>query len=105
MERAKLRQLQAELKRQEDLVELGVRKAYQSLLEARETRRIQERRVEISKRRLEIQERMKEAGRIGELDIEHFRDQFFRDQDQFFRDQDDYIRAQEDLRKLMGQFE
>jgi hypothetical protein len=61
--------------------------------------------VEISKRRLEIQERLKEAGLVGELEIEHFRDQFFRDQDQFFAEQDNYIRAQEDLRKLMGWFE
>ena len=105
MERAKLRQLQAELKRQKGLVELGVRRAYQSLLEAREARRIQERRVEISKRRLEIQERLKEAGRIGELEIETFRAQFFRDQDQFFAEQDNTIRAQEDLRKIMGWFE
>lgn len=105
MEQATLRQLQAELKRKEDLVELDVRRAYQSLLEAREARRIQERRVEISKRRLEIQERLKEAGRIGELEIETFRTQFFRDQDQFFADQDNTIRAQEDLRKIMGWFE
>ena len=105
MEQATLRQLQAELQRQEDLVELDVRKAYQNLSEAQEARRIQERRVEISKRRLEIQERLKEAGEITELEIETFRTQFFRDQDQFFAEQDNYIRVQEDLRKLMGWFE
>ena len=104
-EKAKLRELQAELSRQKDVVELQVRGAYQDLLEARETWRIQKRRVEISKRRLEIQERLKEAGRIGELEIEHFREQFFVDQDQFFLDQDNYVRAQEDLRKLVGRFE
>lgn len=103
--KGKLGQAEAELRRQRDQIESEVRSAYQDLLEAREAWRIQERRVEISKRRLEIQERLKEAGRITELEIEHFRDQFFSDQDQFFLDQDNYIRAQEDLRKLMGRFE
>ena len=105
LEMAKLHQRTAELKKQEELAELTVRQAYQTLLGAAESRRLQERRVQIDQRRFEIQARKWEEGLIRDDELETFRNQFFQSQDRFFTEQDKYISAQEDLRKIMGYFE
>lgn len=105
METAKLHQRTAELKKEEELVELAVRQAYQTLLGAAESRRLMERRVQIDRRRFELQTMKLDRALIQDDELETFRSQFFSSQDRFFTDQNKYISAQEDLRKAMGYFE
>lgn len=83
-------------------VDLRVRQAYQSMLEAEEQQRIQEKRVFIARRRLAINQYLKDKGRADEAKLEQVRDQFFREQDSFFENQANYINQQTELRRLMG---
>jgi len=105
MEMAKLHQRMAELRKEEELVELAVRQAYQTLLGVAESRRLMERRVQIDRRRFELQTMKLDRALIRDDELETFRSQFFNSQDRFFDDQNKYISAQEDLRKVMGYFE
>lgn len=105
IERERLRQLQVAVQNERDLVEANVRQAYQAMLEARKTRDLQERRVQIAKRRFEIYERFRELGKVDDDQVEVFRNLFFQTQEGFFRQQDAYITAQENLRQAMGDFE
>ncbi len=75
--------------------ELEVGKAYQAVLaEATETDILKET-VRISKKRLGVQERMKEMGKITDNELETFRERFFSDQDRYFEQQIQLIEAQE----------
>ena len=104
-EKAKLRQLTAELRDQRAGVELKVRQAYQSMLEAEEQQRIQEQQVVIARRRLEINQLLKEKGKADEAKLEQVRDQFFDAQDALFGNQATYISRQANLRRFMGYVE
>ncbi len=104
-QRERLRQAEAIFSNENEKVELATRSAYQSLLEVRTKRDIQERRAEIAKRRFEIFKRYKDEGKAKDDEVERFRLQFFQAQDRFFADQDRYINAREDLRLIMGLFE
>ena len=104
-EEAKLRQLMAELRDQRAGVELKVRQAYQSMLEAEEQQRIQEQQVVIARRRLQINQLLKEKGKADEAKLEQVRVQFFDAQDALFGNQATYISRQADLRRFMGYVE
>jgi outer membrane protein TolC len=104
-ERERLRQVQAVLQNERDLVEVRVRSGYQAMVEAKQARELQERRVQIARRRFEIYERFRELGKVDDDQVEIFRNLFFQTQDGFFRQQDAYITAQENLRQVMGYFE
>ena len=100
-----LRQRQIALRDLNTSVELNVRKSYQSMLEAQERQRIQEERVRIARRRLEINQILKEKGQADETLLENFRTQFFNEQDRLFQDQATYIRRIAALRRQIGYFE
>ena len=106
LERARLRGLREQVRDLRASVELGVRQAYQSMLEAEETQRLQEKSVVIARRRLEIKQQVQEkGGQVDEAVLESFRQQFFSAQEELFRNQETYISRQAELRRLMGYVE
>ncbi len=104
-EKARLRQLEIALRALRAETELNVRQAYQQVLEAEGRQRIQAERVQIARRRLEINQILKEKGEVNENLLETFRNQFFAVQDQFFTNQETFIRRIAALRRQMGHFE
>jgi outer membrane protein TolC len=104
-EKARLRQLQVQMRDLRAETELRVRQAFQSLLEAEGQQGIQFRRVEIVRRRLEINQILKDKGQADESLLEQVRNQFFNEQDTFFRNQETYIRRQAALRRQIGYVE
>lgn len=102
---ARLERARHELWDVADVVEVEVRQAYQTVLERETETQIQNQRVDISKRRLKVQEVRKEEGRISDYALETFRNRFFADQDEYFRLQIALVEAQEDLRSAMRYFE
>jgi outer membrane protein TolC len=104
-EQARLRQISVEVLDLRAGVELKVRQAYQSMLEAEGEQRLQEQNVRIARRRLQINEALKEKGLADDSLLEQVRDQFFSAQESLFRNQSTYISRQADLRKLMGYIE
>lgn len=104
-EKALLRARDVELGDLHAEVELGVRQAYQAMLEAQEEQRIQEQQVNIVRRRLEINQTLKDKGQADESLLEQVRGQFFQAQDRLFQNQGNYIRRQATLRRLMGYFD
>jgi outer membrane protein TolC len=104
-EQARLRQLMAEVLDRRAGVELEVRQAYQAMLEAEGEQRLQEQNVRIARRRLEINEALKEKGLADDSLLEQVRDQFFSAQEALFRNQSTYISRQASLRRLMGYIE
>ena len=72
------------------------------MLAAEEQQRIQHKRVYIARRRLDINQYLKDKGRADEAKLEQVRDQFFSEQDDLFDDQANYINRQTELRRLMG---
>lgn len=86
-------------------LESDVRKAYQSVLEKRKEVEILRETVEISRKRLNVQERLKELGKITDNELETFRTRFFSDQDNYFSGQISLVAAEESLRYYMRCFE
>ena len=82
-----------------------MRQAYQQVLEARGSQRIQAERVKIARRRLEINQILKDKGQVDENLLETFRNQFFNTQAQLFQNQENFIRRIAQLRRQMGYFE
>mgnify|MGYP006416078373 CR=1 FL=1 len=105
LERARLRRLQAQLRDLRAGVELQVRQAYQSMLEEQEKLGLQDQRVVIARRRLEISQLLRDKGQGNEVQLETVREQFFSAQDNLFRNQETYIARQAQLRRLMGYLE
>jgi len=105
LERARLRRLQAQLRDLRAGVELQVRQAYQSMLEEQEKLGLQDQRVVIARRRLEISQLLRDKGQGNEVQLEQVREQFFSAQDNLFRNQETYIARQAQLRRLMGYLE
>jgi len=104
-EKAKLEEALHTLRDTVDNLELQVRKRYQSMLERRKEVDILRETVNISRKRLRVQERLKELGKISDNELETFRNRFFQDQDAYFTEQIRWIEAQEDLRFEMRFFE
>ena len=105
LERARLRQIEIRLRDLKAGVELRVRQAFQSMLEAEEEARLQERFVRIARRRLEINQFLQEKGQADEAKLEAVRSAFFSAQDRLFSNQRTYITRQAQLRRLMGYVE
>lgn len=100
-----INEMKAQLQAQAQAEELSVRNAYQDLLEAVQQLEIQEDRMNISRRRLDITRKLREFGKVQEFQLDSYRSQFFSDQDRYFEAQETVIKAQETLRKIMGVFE
>jgi outer membrane protein TolC len=103
--KARLRQLEIGLRDLHAETELNVRQAYQQVLEAEGSQRIQAERVKIARRRLEINQILKDKGQVDENLLETFRNQFFSTQDRLFQNQENFIRRIANLRRQMGYFE
>jgi len=104
-ESARLRQLMVGVLDLRAGVELQVRQAYQAMLEAEGEQRLQEQNVRIARRRLQINEALKDKGLADDSLLEQVRDQFFSAQESLFRNQSTYISRQASLRRLMGYIE
>ena len=102
---AQLRAKQVALNDLQADVDLRVRKAYQLMRETLTQKVIQERSVEIARRRLEINQTLKERGLVDDNFFENVRNQFFDEQDRLFGDQASYIERQANLRRIIGHFE
>lgn len=100
----KLNETKADLDRQNEIEELNARKAYNSLMEAKERLELQLLIVENARKRLEITRKLREHGRVSEYQLDSYRDTFFSQQDRFFTEQENLITAQETLRRVMGVF-
>jgi len=100
-----INEMKAQLDDQLQAEELSARTAYQDLLEAVDQLEIQEDRMNISRRRLDITRKLREFGKVQEFQLDSYRSQFFNDQDNYFKAQETVIAAQETLRKIMGVFE
>lgn len=105
LERARLRQIEIRLKDLRAGVDLQVRQSYQSMLEAEEEERLQQQRVRIARRRLEINQFLQEKGQADEAKLEAVRSSFFSAQERLFNNQRTYIQSQARLRRLMGYVE
>ncbi|MEW6752352.1 MAG: TolC family protein [Candidatus Latescibacterota bacterium] len=104
-ERARLRNLTTGLQDLRSTVELQVRQAYQAVLEAEGRQRMQAKRAEIARRRLDINQILKDKGQADESLLETVRNQYFQEQDRLFQDQETYIRNIATLRRQMGYYE
>ncbi len=100
----KLNQSRTELEQEVAKEELEVRKAYQELIEAVDSLKLQKDIVENSRRRLEITRKLREYGKVNEFQVDSLRNTFFSDQDRYFSQQENVISAQENLRRIMGVF-
>ena len=103
--KARLRQFEIGLRDLHAETELNVRQAYQQVLEAEGSQRIQAERVKIARRRLEINQILKDKGQVDENLLETFRNQFFDTQARLFQNQENFIRRIAQLRRQMGYFE
>lgn len=103
--RARFYQAQASFRDRREQVERSVRQHYQTLQDRILQRQINTRRLEMDRRRLEIQERLRDLGQVTDNQVETFRDRFFAGQERLFQSQDAYINALENLREVMGYFE
>ena len=72
------------------------------MLEEQEKLSLQQQRVVIARRRLEISQLLRDKGQGNEAQLEQVRDQFFSAQENLFRNQETYIGRQAQLRRLMG---
>jgi len=96
-----LRQLRATA----DTVEINTRKAYYAVQEQRQQLEILKETATISKERLQIQERLKEIGKISDNELETFRNQFFADQNAYYDKEIALVVAQEALRSAICWFD
>ncbi|OGG54966.1 MAG: hypothetical protein A3F84_27475 [Candidatus Handelsmanbacteria bacterium RIFCSPLOWO2_12_FULL_64_10] len=103
--RERLYQAQTALRDREDEAERRVRELHQTLRVQTVRMEIGAQQLQIARRRLEIQERLRDLGLVTDLQVENFRGQFFSEQDRFFQIQDAYIGALEDLRQAIGYFD
>jgi len=78
-----------------------VLKSYQDYYEQKEQLEITRRRLYISKKRFEINEKLKEFGKIDDNQLETFRQAFFNQQNALYTGQDILIRAEEDIKKYL----
>lgn len=102
--RADLSREKAALLDQRDLVELGVRQSFKLLVEQKFQVELARENVEIEKERFQIQEELRNAGKITDDQLETFRTGFFSAQDSLFSAQEDLIERQEDLRLAIRYF-
>lgn len=104
-EKARLRQLEIRLQDARSVVELQVRQAYQALGESLRQQELQQQRVAVTQRRLEIHQILKEKGQADESLLEQVRAQYFAAQDTLLNAQENAIHRQAQLRRLTGYLE
>jgi outer membrane protein TolC len=103
--RARLRNLATGVADLRTSVELQVRQAYQAVLEADGRQRMQAKRADIARRRLDINQILKDKGQADESLLETVRNQYFQEQTRLFGDQEAYIKNIAALRRQMGYYE
>jgi outer membrane protein TolC len=89
---------------QEDRIELSVRQGYMFLSEQKFQVDLAQENVNIEKERFQIQEELRNAGKITDDQLETFRTSFFAAQDNLFDQQERLIERQEDLRLAIRYF-
>jgi outer membrane protein TolC len=102
--RAFLNAVKAALADQKDRVELGVRQSYRVLAEQKFQVELAQEQVGIERERFQIEEELRNVGRITDDQLETFRRTFFEVQDDLFSKQEALIERQEDLRLAIRYF-
>ena len=102
--RAFLNGVKAALADQKDLVELVVRQRYKFLAEQNFEVELAQENVNIERERFQIQEELRNVGKITDDQLETFRNLFFAAQDELFTSQERLIQRQEDLRLAIRYF-
>jgi len=102
--KALLNSFKAALADEKDLVELAVRQSYKVLAEQNFRVELAQENVNIEKERFQIQEELRNVGKITDDQLETFRRTFFAAQDDLFNEQEDLIGRQEDLRLAIRYF-
>ncbi len=102
--RAFLNGVKAALADQKDLVELKVRQTYKFLAEQNFEVELAQENVNIERERFQIQEELRNVGKITDDQLETFRRTFFAAQDDLFLAQESLIERQEDLRWAIRYF-
>jgi outer membrane protein TolC len=102
--RAFLNAVKAALADQKDLVELRVRQSYKLLAEQSFEVELAQENVNIERERFQIQEELRNVGKITDDQLETFRRTFFAAQDDLFLAQESLIERQEDLRLAIRYF-
>jgi len=106
-EKERLRQVELEVGKEREQIEQNVRRQYANMMQQARNVELARRSAAISKRRFEIQEKLKEEipAMVDENQFETFRRGFFNAQDGFFSAQIQFVNARERLREMMGYFE
>lgn len=102
--KAYLNSVRAAVADQKDLVELEVRQSYKFLAEQKFQVELNQENVNIEKERFQIEEELRNAGKITDDQLETFRRTFFSAQDDLFDAQENLIERQEDLRLAIRYF-
>jgi len=89
---------------EQDRIELDVRQGYMFLREQKFQVDLAQENVNIEKERFQIQEELRNAGKITDDQLETFRTRFFAAQDNLFNQQETLIDRQEDLRLAIRYF-
>ncbi len=103
--RASWRSAQAAADDRKDIVELTVRQGHLILSEQKFQVDLAQENVNIEKERFQIQEELRDAGKITDDQLETFRTRFFAAQDSLFAQQERLVERQEDLRLSIRYFE
>ncbi len=102
--RAQLNTALAAAEDEQDRIELDVRQGYMFLREQKFQVDLAQENVNIEKERFQIQEELRNAGKITDDQLETFRTRFFAAQDNLFNQQEALIERQEDLRLAIRYF-
>jgi len=103
--RAQWRSTRAAAADRKDIVELTVRQGHMVLSEQKFQMDLAQENVNIEKERFQIQEELRDAGKITDDQLETFRTRFFAAQDKLFDEQEKLVERQEDLRLSIRYFE
>jgi outer membrane protein TolC len=103
--RASWRAARAAVDDRMDMVELAVRQGHTALSEQKFQVDLAQENVIIEKERFQIEEELRDAGKITDDQLETFRTGFFLAQDQLFIEQGRLVERQEDLRLSIRYFE
>ena len=103
--RAGLRSATAAAADRKDVIEENVRQAHLILLDQKFQVDLAQENVNIEKERFQIQEELRDAGKITDDQLETFREKYFQAQDSVFDQQQQLVQRQEELRLSIRYFE
>jgi len=103
--RANWRSARAAAEDRKDMVELAVRQGHMVLSEQKFQMDSAQENVNLEKERFQIEEELRDAGKITDDQLETFRTGFFAAQDSLFAQQEQLVQRQEDLRLSIRYFE